>query len=338
MAAVEEQLRLVGLPRLGPEFDKDTVLNINVSKEALDFERAKHNVEQMTLLEERIQKLIKRKFRVNPFRMDDKKADRELKVGDIKLADVQFQLRYSKTPYADVLAGMESKLQGITYLSTRGSDLINVILEGDEPYILGSHLLEEFNIILSGNLNPALKCVIKPVGDYQQPKDKLLVPRGAYDQLSGNTMVLWVALQTALKAEEKYVKLFKDAAAKGAPEDGKKVTQTKKSGEVVEGSIIEKKTVDYTDIVRTLISVPTDIHDRDPWDPELPYLARDDLSIGQMKKLLSWYDLIELKNKRKRQEAGIYVSVQSVEDRIDDLIDGDQKRVTVNVAEVKKTF
>lgn len=336
MAALEEQLKLVGLPRLGPEFEDN--IDVDVAKESKNFERARHNVEQMTLLKERITKLIKRKFRIHPYRMKDKKAERELKVDDIKLADVQFQLRHNPTPYADVLAGMEAKLQGIAYLAVRGSDLINVILEKDEPYILAGHLLEEFDIILSGNLNLSTRCIIKPIGEYPQIKDRLLVPRGAYDEISWNTIALWTALQTALKAEEKYIKLFKEAAAAGAPKDGKRITQTEKANEVVEGVIIEKKGVDYTDVIRTLIPVPTEIHEREPFDPELPYLARDDLSLKQMQKLLPWYDLFELKNKRKRQEPGIYVGVQSIEDRIEDLVDGDQKRIKVNIAEIKKVF
>lgn len=337
MVSLEEELKLIGLPRLGPDSNEASA-DIDVTKEAQDFERAKHNVEQMKFFRERILKLIRRRFRANPYRMKDKKIDKELKIDNTKVADVQFQLRHNKTRYADILAGMEAKLQGIDYLALRGSDLVNIILEDDEPYILASHLLEEFDVILSGNLNQAIRCVIKPIGEYPQPKDKLLVPRGCYEQLSWNTIALWVALEAALKPEETYVKLFKEFAASGAPEDGERITPTQKRNEVIEAKVIKRQDVDYTDVVRTLISVPTEIHEREPWDPELPYLARDDLTIRQIQRLLPWYDLFELKNKRKRQEPGIYVGCQSVEDRIEDLIDGDQKRVIVNLAEVKKTF
>ncbi len=337
MAALEERLELIGLPRLGSDVKGKVDLKINIAKEAKDFEHAQHNIKRMKDIKANITKLLKRRFRVNPYRMEQKILEKELKIEGDKLADVQFELRYQKTSYQSIVEGVETQLQGIMYNAIRGSDIVDVLVDGAEPSVYAQRLLDDCSIVLAGNLGPNIECNVKPIKDFEAPTKFVIIPTDSYKEISWNMLSVWVQLITALPPEEKYVKLYKKKAVKGAPKKGKRVTPTEEGEEVVEGSIGKRDTIDYMDIVRTLIPVPMEYHEK-TWDPELPYLIGKDLSLKQKQKSLPWYELLELPNRRKRQEAGTYVGVQSVLDRIEDLRDGNTDRIKIPVVSVKPAF
>jgi hypothetical protein len=231
---------------------------------------------------------------------------------------------------------MERHLKGITYQFGLGSALVDVIEKDDEAYIRAHRLMDDFGIIVAGNLSTSVEYNVTPLVQWEQSDGTIIVPRGAAEQMSADTIALYAQIGVALKDEKSYVKAFKEKASEGAPKEGKKVTKSSKK-EVVEGEKIEKEIVDYMDVVRTLIPVPMSSKAKQ-WDPELPRLVAESVSLRELQRTMSWYDLAELESRRTRAEPGIYVGIASVSDRISNLIEEKTEKSEVSKAEIKPIF
>lgn len=323
-------LKLVGTPRLGITGAKK--YEIDVAKEAVNAERAKHNIEQMEALEERIVELLRKKFRFNPFAMEADVEERDLVVEGTKIADVRGECRYRKTPYKSIVNGMEDHLNGILFNAKRGRHMTDVV-KRDCVYVHAGRLLEDFDITMAGNLNLGIEYNVIPAIVCKQPGETLIVPADADRELSANSIRLLMQIRGALPLEQAYLRKYNKEAAKGAPKNGVNVTEVS-SRKVIEGGVIEKDTADYMDIVRTLIPVPTENHEKE-WDPELPYLVDERLTLKDKQGFMPWYELC---NGRNGERLGVYVGVKSLYDRIQELKEGNTQRIKVPYAEVKKVF
>jgi len=118
MVNIEGILKLVGTPRLGISGSKK--FQIDVAKEAGNSERAEHNIERMKGLQGRVLELIKKRCRFDAFTMDSDSMEKELYIENEKIANVKGDCRYKKTPYKNVVEGMENYLQGIAFHVNRG--------------------------------------------------------------------------------------------------------------------------------------------------------------------------------------------------------------------------
>ncbi len=329
MASIEEKLTLVGLPKVGQISHK----TIGVAAELEDFQRAEHNVERMKELRKAIMEQVKDRFRFDSYAGDI--VRRDLRVNGEKIAEVQGERRFKKSPYKGIMEGMETLLLGIAYHVGNGGSLYNVTRDRENPMIEAQHLLDEFGIVLGGHLNPGVEYNVTPTVQWQQPTTYLVVPAKADRKLSANSIVLLAQIDAALDVEEKYVKAYKRAASRGATDDAPRVTAASVDT-AVEGDSVEKAQVDYTNVVRTLIDVPMQHHERQ-WDPELPYLVSEEFSLDELKELMPWYDL-EQKRASSRMDAGIYIGIRGVYDRIQELKEEGHRTIKVPTAKVRKIF
>ena len=126
--------------------------------------------------------------------------------------------------------------------------------------------------------------------------------------------------------EEKFLGKFKGTSARKAESRVNAIPALNK--QEVKAGTIEKTTTDYMNVVRTLIPVPTELHNGKTWEAELPYLASGDYSAGQKRNLMPWYEL---------SQEGL-VSIRSLQQRIGDLIDQGEKAQQVDYASVRPDF
>lgn len=331
MVAIEDVLKLVGTPRLGISGSKN--VQIDVAKEARDSERAKHNVERMDGLQKKILGLIKKRYKFDISTEDSDVIERELMVDGVKIADVQLERRYRKTAYKKVVEEMEDHLEGIAFHKNRGRHITDTIRRNSKLYIHAERLLEDFDIILGGNLGLAVEYNVNPLVSYKEPRETLIVPEDSTTKLSANSIRLLAQIGFALPLEKAYLTKYNKEAAKGAPNGGVNVTEVS-SRKAVEGGHTEKDLTDYTNIVRSLIPVPTEDHTK-KWDPELPYLVRKDISFESKKDIMPWY---ELATGRNGERLGVYVGIKSVYERLQELKENGARKIKVPFSEVKSVF
>lgn len=333
MVGIEEILKLVGTPRLGPAGVRK--LEIDVAREAVLAQRAEHNIEIMEDLKDKISERIARRYRLDAFMTKDGIIERELYAGNDKLADVKGELRYKKTPYKKVAEGMEAYLQGIAFHFNRGRWMTPGLTRREhEPYMHVESLIDEFGILLAGHLSPAVECNITPVIQWKEPGETLIIPANADREISANAIRLLMQIGCALPLEKSYLKKFRKEAAKGAPKEGVNITEVSPR-RAVEGGSVEKETVDWADVVRSLITAPMENHDRE-WDPELPYLADQTKWFGpRAKEVLAHYELSESQPGEKK---GNYVSIRTVYERMQQLKEEGAGRAKEHFAELKTVF
>lgn len=328
MASIEDTLRLVGFPRQLEGID-----GIDVAKDLESFQRAEHNVERMETLRKGIMELIKRRFRFDSYA--GKIVRRDLKVNGEVIAEVQGERRFGKTAYKAIVDGMEAYLLGMAFHTGNGGVLPNVSAESGSPYVHAQTMYDNFQIVLGGNLKPAVEYNVIPANKLQPLENSLAVPVDAARKLSANSIALLAHIDLALPAEKDFMKSYKKASAAGAPKGGPRVTVAGRTS--VEGTSTEREQVDYTDVVRTLIDVPMSHHERH-WDPELPYVISEEFSLDELRELMPWYDLTQRDRSSKRMESGIYVGVQSVYDRMQELKEEGFRTVKIPTTKVKRTF
>ncbi|MFC1727847.1 hypothetical protein ACFLZ7_00065 [Nanoarchaeota archaeon] len=319
---IEEILKLVG-NRAGA---------IKVSKESVYAERAEHNIQRMEEAKERLNELIRKKCRLDVFTMNSDIESKALIVGGDKIADIQAESRHKKTPYKKIVEGIEGHLQGLAFNANRGRHTTDVVKRDGAPYLHVGRALEDFDTIVAGNLGITIEYNVTPAIEYTELNGQLVIPNGADKELSANTIRLLMQINYALPKETAYLKKFKKEASKGSPKKGVSVTPVSK-GKVVEGGKTEKTVIDYMDVVRTLIPVPTENHTRD-WDPELPYLVSE-ASFSKKKRIVPWYDLEQGRN---GERLGTYVGIKSLYDRVQELKHGTTRKISIPFADVKSAF
>ena len=333
MVGIEEILKLVGTPRLGSAGIRK--LEIDVAKEALLAQRTEHNIERMKDLKKKISERIARRYRFDTYIEKEGVVERQLYADNVKLADIKGELRYKKTPYKAVAEGMEAHLLGITFHFNRGRWMTpDLTRRGNEPYVHAEKLIDDFAIEMAGHLSPAVECNITPAIEWKEPKETLIIPQNADREISANSLRLLMQINYALPLEEAYLKKFRKTAAEGASKNGVNVTEVN-SRKAVEGGSVERETTDWANVVRSLIPAPMENHDRE-WDPELPYLADSSKWFGpRAKEILAHYELSDWKPGEKK---GMYVSVRSIYERIQQLKEEGAGKAKEHYAELKPVF
>jgi len=317
---IETKIELVG--------NKD---NVNVARDVESFQRAEQNLEVMKKHKEDIVSLIKERFPVVPFDMASDIMHRSLYVNGEKLAEVQIECRYGKTAYKSVVEGFENYVNGMRFLLSRGRTITGIRKQGNQGYVAADKLLTDLDIIVAGNLDVTAEYNIEfPAINLSRTGSGLVIPADASKKLSANSIDLYYQLQNAIYNEEKFVKAYKKEASKGAG-SGTRVTSTGK-GEVVAGKKISKETADYMDVVRSLVNVPQSNKSGKKWDAELPYLVDKKFNFKEKCELLPWYALIP-KGVNK-----VYVGLDSLYGRIQELKYDTTKRIKVNDVKIKKVF
>ena len=310
MVGIEGTLKLMGTPRLN-----GSKLEIDVARDLERSQRAEQNIERMKEMKKKILDRVSRRFRIDAYCSEEGEIERELVVEGVKVADIKGEVRYKRTPYKQVAEGMESHLQGLAFHFNRGRWLTDVVRRDGQAYVHAGRLMEDFDIILAGHLGITVECNVVPAIEWREARETLIIPGDVGKRISASDIRLLAQIGYSLPLEESYLKAYRRAAAKGAPKKGVNITEVS-SKKAVEGGTIEKETVDWTAVVRTLIPVPTRDDHRE-WDPEIPYLFQIDKQFGpRFTEVQAHYELSPGVN---GERPGTYVSVRTAYERMQQL-------------------
>lgn len=295
------------------------------------YERVKDQIEALEGFIPEYRALLLKRMRIrSPLSMG-----RDIVTGFVSSGDVRFELqaerRKSKTSYKTIVVGWEANLNGINF-ATETRTLTGVVKEDDKNYISCESALDDFVKIAYGTLNPTLELNIQLEGTRGiEESDRIVVPEKAV--LDTESALAYFNAQKILPYLKELSKTYREETNVIAQATGEKVVSvTQKTG--YKAGKIEREITDWTYVVKTLITMPEKKTKKNAEPRELEILADEGISLSQrVERFESLYELIK---KKPYGTLKLYVSVNSLLDRIDDLKkgpEGSKKIATVYKAE-----
>jgi hypothetical protein len=282
-----------------------------------EYERVKDQIEALEGFIPEYKRLLLKKMGIrSSLSMGGDTINRFVSSGDVKF-ELQAERRKSKTSYKTIVVGWEANLNGINF-ATETRTLTGVIKEDDKNYISCESALDDFVKIAYGTLNPTVELNIKPEGTTGvKETDRIVVPEKAV--LDSESAIAYFNAQNMLGYLKELSKSYREETNAAAQTIREKVVPvTQKTG--YKAGTIEREITDWTYAVKTLITMPEKKARKNAEPGELEMLADEEISLNYRVEMFgSVYELIK---KKPYGNLKLYVGVNSLLDRIDDLKKG----------------
>jgi hypothetical protein len=297
-----------------------------------DYERAKQGLEVIESNESALEEALKESTGFNELNLPHTQEVTEITKGDVTISIIS-QKRTRKPQYKTAVVGMENYLNGIAFLLEEGRAITGVLREGRSTFISVDRLLESYDVIVAGIMSPEVKHTIRydVGGTLLEEKVPDKIDFGAVKSPVAFTPenfsnYVWA---DKIKANiEKYVKSYEKALTKGQKKTEQITAVTSRSAYKSTKCVSEG--VDWCYVVSNIVTVPT----RPESLGELNVLSDTTISLAEKQRQFPTYRLMYHEVRGEKQ---VYVSIQSVYDRIQEL-KGDKsiigKRTTIEPKEI----
>lgn len=276
-----------------------------------DYERAKQGLE---LIEEESLKLedaLKRETGYSEFNLPYEPATMDIQRGPVTFS-VKSEMTTKRPQYKTAVTQMENYLNGLNFLTSEGRVITGIAKSDDDGWMIRTDkLLESYEVIVAGIMFPDLRQKIdytanEELKNQPVPSEIDLKGRPNASALTENNFVNYVMMDRMKENLETYVSDFEKDLKKQKKEGVIEVSS--RSGYEKTKNIKEGTNWGY--VVKTLISAS----EKDPG--ELNILANPEIGFEEKQRDLPFYQLY---GKDVRGERKIFVTLESVYDRIQDL-------------------
>ena len=288
----------------------------NLKKGRKSYERAKQGSElverEKSLLEER----LKERTGFSSLNLPAEPTETRVSEGDVTFV-VRSEATTPRPSYKTAVESMVVYLNGVYYVMHSGAKTPWAFQQGELTFVEIGKLFEDLKIIVNGIFLPGVRhTIIYEISDKlaaEKPLDELVLKEGrnsaAFTPENFATYVRMDRLEPILTA---YVEDYEAELAKG--QRGKERVTPVTSRSAYETTRTKAKGPNWTYVVKTLITVPTDTKSIG----ELDVLSDPSLSKAEKERRFPHYDLAY----RGEEPRLLYVSVQSVAKRIESLKEG----------------
>jgi len=276
-----------------------------------DYDRAQQGAErikkEMSTLEER----LKAHTGYDKLNLPQPSATTMIVRGDVKI-EIKSEKRTKKPAYKEAACEMERYLNGINFLLSEGRTITGVVKEGKKTYIGITKLVEAYEVMVAGVTVSEVKHTIRWDSEIQAVDELVLTGKST---MTAENFEQYAKMDMMLPAMKTYVKAYETKLTKDQRSREKVTAVTSKSA--LKSTKTTSKGPNWKYVVTNIVE-------------ELDELASES-SKAEKERELPFYDLIYKANKR------LFVSLQSVYDRIQDLKEGQSitsKRLKVEPKEV----
>lgn len=282
-----------------------------------DYERAKQGSELLGGWMPQFEGAVKAQTGFNELNLPSDQTTTTIESGLVKFLVDSFT-KTKRPKYKAAVEGMENYLKGISVLLSQGRTITGILKEGRSTYIRTDSLLNAFDLIVAGVMELEVKHTITyevsgALADEGVIDELVLGDPTSAGEVTESNSRKYIRADRLRPVLERYVKAYEKALAKGQRKEKKTKAVTSKSAYTTTRGKSEGP--DWAYVVKTLIKVPTD----EECVGELNALADEDVSKAEKERQFPWY---KLKYMEPRGVQRLYVSIQSVYDRIQSLKEG----------------
>jgi len=274
-----------------------------------DYERAKQGLEVIEAEASQLEGTLKAETGFDRFNLPREVTETELQLGEVDFV-VRSETRTKRPQYKAVVQQMEGYIMGISFMLSQGRTITGVAKEGRSWYVATDKLLEAYEVMAYGVMLPEVKQTIKHKAKGIVIDDVVLEDDRDSAELTPDNGLNYAKMKKLRPTLAKYVKGYEAELAEGQ-EEGERTTEiTSRSAYKTKKSTANG--VDWGYVVQTMVTVPTHPDE----EGELNVLADHDLSKAEKVRDMPWYKVI---NREPNGETRLYVSIQSVYERIQQL-------------------
>jgi len=299
----------------------NTIVNVDeftgdIEAGRVDYERAKQGTElvktEMSALEER----LKAYTGFDTMNLPEGTEVTTIRRGDVSF-EVKSQKRTKRPQYKTAVTEMENHLTGISFLLSQGRAITGIVVEDDKSYIAVDKLLEAYEIIVAGITNPEVKHTIRyelngVLAEELEGRVEEIELRDGRNPaaMTGENFANYARMDHLVSGLTEYVKEYEKALSKGQRKGSTRTTAITNDKAYKSTKAVSTGT-DWAYVVGSLIS----LGGRHKEVGELNQL-NDDRSFSEKRIAHDQYDLLE---REVRGRPSVYVSMQSVYQRIQGL-------------------
>jgi hypothetical protein len=287
----------------------------DIKEQRRDYERAKQGVELLDndLSKEKLEDALRRASEYSEFNIPTAPVDTEIVRGDVSF-NVRSEATTKRPQYKTAVTGIENYINGTHFLVNNGHTITGVVKEGNKWYVATDTLLEHCEIMLASIMIPDIKQTITYIlsGDLSAeptPKTIDLGSQKSSRALNAENFANYARRDRLRQDLSKFVESY-ELALSQEEKTGEGIVQVNTRAGYKEEKI-KSKGANWAYVAKTLIR----IKEKDD-EGELNMLADSETSLASKKRELPFYDL---RTRDVRGSEKVYVSLQSVYDRIQDL-------------------
>ncbi len=299
----------------------NTLVNVGEFKGDLEagrrnYERAVQGLELIVEEKSQLEASLKDFTGFDNFNLPLEPTENTLKRGSVEFA-IKSDARIKRPAYKEAVTGMENYLDGIAFLLSQGRDISGIFKRKNLIFVDVERLFGAFDIIVGGVLLPEVEHTIryKAYGDLadEGAVDKLTLRQGRNPaSLTEENVIAYVRMDRLAPILAAYVEAYRGELTKGQRKPEKLIPVTTKSA--YKSTKLTAVGPNWAYVVKTLVTVPTD----DKTVGELNLLNEPSLSRVEKQNMFPHYQL----GYRRDNPTILYVSIQSIDQRIKDLIKG----------------
>jgi hypothetical protein len=302
--------------------------NGNLEEGKTEYEIARQGLALIESATASLEKNMKGRITLDDTYLAESRNDKMFRLGNVTFL-LKSEARIKRPAFKEAVEMLESRVSAVNYLSQMGRTIAGVVKDPDgRSYIPVEWLKEDAEITISSILVPELKQTINYetegsiAGEITNPASIQEIA------LSKNLGLLtienaenYVRMKTIAPRLEEYVASYESALKKEA---GRKTEKTVAVGESDAYKVKKEKAegVDWAYVAKQLFLVPTDKKSVG----ELFQLADNNLNL--MQKVISLSPTYRLWERQVSGEKRHYVALQSVYDRIQELKEDEDHKVT----------
>jgi len=310
MATIDNIVKNVG------KFDAESG---DIKKSRRDYERAKQGAETIGEYRTVLEDMLKKETGYNKFNLPSEPQDFAITQGDVTF-NVRSEATTKRPKYKEAVTQMENYLGGLSYVLSEGRIITGVAKEEGKWVIGVDELLMQYTVMVAGIMVPDVRHKISYDASGKIATEKTLESMNLGDikdiGLNEASFMNYIRMERLEYDLVPFVKSYEKKLSESEKTKGI-VGVNSRAGYKKEDSKAEGTSWKY--VASTLIKIKEDDD-----DGELDILANPDISLTEKKEDLPFYELFV---REPYGEKKLYVSLESVYDRIQDL-KGQQKIVT----------
>lgn len=296
-----------------------------------DYERAKQGSELVAYEKSELEEALKAHTGFSELNLPKKPTETTIIRDDVKFVIVS-RAKTRRPPYKEAVTEMEDYLRGIYFLIHQGMNIRGVFQRDELTFVQIEKLFEAFNIIVGGIFEPGVEHTIRyelqGALAEEGPLEELTLRAGRNPgALTAENFANYIRMERLYPILVQYVKAYEAALTKGQRKPERTTPITSRSAYVTTKS--KARGPDWAHVVKTLITAPV----RKATTGEINTLADPTIGLAEKKNRFPYYELTY----RRDEPSVLYVSIQSVSDRINSLLEGppiESKRLRVEPREI----